>query len=200
MNEALEKASAVEQIHSLTNTIQAIATQTKLLSLNASIESARAGDLGKGFAVVASEIGTLAIQSADTIQSIDHIISEITNAVQTMANCLETSLSFMESHVMPDYENLISIGKQYNDDAVTVNETMTFFHDEIQKLIAIINTIDTSIHNIDTSVNDTSFAIQEMAEKNANIADSTSSTYNLAKTSSSYISDLHSIISTFQLD
>lgn len=200
MNEALEKASAVEQIHSLTNTIQAIATQTKLLSLNASIESARAGDLGKGFAVVASEIGTLAIQSADTIQSIDHIISEITNAVQTMTNCLETSLSFMESHVMPDYENLISIGKQYNDDAVTVNETMTFFHDEIQKLIAIINTIDTSIHNIDTSVNDTSFAIQEMAEKNANIADSTSSTYNLAKTSSSYMSDLHSIISTFQLD
>ncbi len=64
-------------ISKLVGLIQGIAEQTKLLSLNASIEAARAGDAGKGFSVVANEVGKLAEQSSTAAY-------EITNAISNM--------------------------------------------------------------------------------------------------------------------
>lgn len=62
------------QISSIINTIEDIAYQTNLLSLNASIEASRAGDAGKGFAVVAREIGKLATQSSGAASSTRNLI------------------------------------------------------------------------------------------------------------------------------
>ena len=59
--------------------ITAIAEETNLLSLNASIEAARAGDAGRGFAVVATQIQKLAEQSNESALTIDQIINELLN-------------------------------------------------------------------------------------------------------------------------
>ena len=70
---------STEEITKFVEIIGDIASQTNLLSLNASIEAARAGEAGRGFAVVAEEIGQLASESAETVQEINGIIEELTD-------------------------------------------------------------------------------------------------------------------------
>ena len=68
---------SAKTISAFTQAITDIATQTNLLSLNASIEAARAGDAGRGFAVVADEIRQLADQSSDSADKIKGIVEKL---------------------------------------------------------------------------------------------------------------------------
>lgn len=70
---------SVMDIQSAADLITEIASETSLLSLNASIEAARAGEAGRGFSVVASEIAKLAEQSSDSATKITSIITELLN-------------------------------------------------------------------------------------------------------------------------
>ncbi len=71
-----EIKSQSERINDTVNIIVDIADRINLLSLNASIEAARAGDQGRGFAVVADEIGKLATQTGDTIKDIKDVLQQ----------------------------------------------------------------------------------------------------------------------------
>lgn len=68
---------SAKEISKFSEAITSIASQTNLLSLNASIEAARAGDAGKGFAVVATEIGQLAVQSSNSAEEIKKIVEQL---------------------------------------------------------------------------------------------------------------------------
>ena len=82
--------ASVRRIGEAVEMISSIATQTNLLSLNASIEAARAGEAGRGFAVVASEISKLADESNNSAKQISDII-------QTLSDNSRTSMEMMEN-------------------------------------------------------------------------------------------------------
>ena len=74
--------NAVDSSMAIISSIQTIANQTNLLSLNASIEAARAGDAGKGFAVVATEVSNLSNSTKETTQNIAEILNNMNESVK----------------------------------------------------------------------------------------------------------------------
>ena len=109
LTSAMERISDTsKEIQNIIGAIEDIASQTNLLSLNASIEAARAGEAGKGFAVVADQIGKLASDSAqsavDTKELIEKALQEIENGnlitektVETLEEILASMKSFAEA-------------------------------------------------------------------------------------------------------
>lgn len=91
--QTMETNQSALDIRSATDLIADIASQTNLLSLNASIEAARAGENGRGFAVVAEEIRVLADQSTESAEKIKNIIEKLIDnsntSVQTMNSVVE---------------------------------------------------------------------------------------------------------------
>ncbi len=93
--EELNTSSAsIEQIISVINSI---ASQTSLLSLNASIEAARAGDAGRGFSVVAEEIRKLAEQSMESVKNIQKIVDTIRKQTQETVDVARKSSDIVNS-------------------------------------------------------------------------------------------------------
>ncbi len=86
-----------QNIGSFVAVINDIASQTNLLSLNASIEAARAGDAGRGFAVVANEIRSLADQSVHAVKQIQNIVSEIKVKTKDTVDTAKQAESIVES-------------------------------------------------------------------------------------------------------
>jgi hypothetical protein len=87
---AQEAQTALLSIQEITTLINKIADRTNLLSLNASIEAARAGDAGRGFAVVASEVGNLAQNTKTSAADISKKLLAIANVVKDIAVSIGT--------------------------------------------------------------------------------------------------------------
>lgn len=103
MREAMDKIQeSSKQVVGVIKAIEDIASQTNLLSLNASIEAARAGEAGRGFAVVAGEIGGLAKESADAVNTTRDLIKVSLDEIErgnAIMNDVVASLDEAVEHV-----------------------------------------------------------------------------------------------------
>lgn len=117
-----------------------IASQTNLLALNASIEAARAGEQGKGFAVVAEEVRKLAEESNMTVSQISEIIeefNELTNSSLLSVNKGNDLVKYgdeLMKEVALDYENMLSVFTQLQDDIALEHKNIQLVADNFKEM------------------------------------------------------------------
>jgi len=196
---AIAKAKDIEQINALTEAITSIASQTSLLSLNASIEAARAGEAGRGFAVVAGEIGSLASQSTETAKNITSIVAGVKNAAESMETCLRQMISFMEQTVIVDYENFIRVSEEYSSDARGFSGSMQIINTSIAELEENITDITKSVQDINTTVNEAAASINEIANKATDMVGYANNTEDKAGENAKCAMQLDEIVKWFKI-
>ncbi|GAA0775236.1 hypothetical protein GCM10009077_12190 [Roseibium denhamense] len=110
-------AQLAQNIGEVVNLISAIAEQTNLLALNATIEAARAGEAGRGFAVVASEVKELATQTAKATEQIETQVSEVQAATSDAVTAIASIAQTMEQ--VDEYTGTIATAVEEQGAATT---------------------------------------------------------------------------------
>ena len=98
VTEAMEQLQdKVDKVASIAKMILKISNETTILALNASVESARAGEAGRGFSVIADQIRELAEETKEFTESITHIVDELNVNATTVVNAVGVSLEAADS-------------------------------------------------------------------------------------------------------
>ncbi|MFA9465531.1 MAG: methyl-accepting chemotaxis protein [Velocimicrobium sp.] len=139
------------QIAVITQSIENIASQTNLLSLNAAIEAARAGEAGKGFAVVADEIRELANQSATAAMNTRELIQSTVSEIQS-GNEIVDSTSTSLAQVVASIQNMRTIIQETTALSIQQAKSMEKIDGGIEQISAVIqNTSATAEESSATS-------------------------------------------------
>ncbi|MCB6141880.1 methyl-accepting chemotaxis protein [Lachnospira pectinoschiza] len=132
------------KIDNIIVTIESIASQTNLLSLNASIEAARAGEAGKGFAVVADQIGKLAADSANSAAETKELISKTVQEIEK-GNAVTETVSQSFDRVIASMNTFADVAHQINETAVNQASALEQVNQGIDQLSAAVqNTASSS--------------------------------------------------------
>ena len=165
-----ELVEAMQHISETTNDIQvvigkieSIASQTNLLSLNASIEAARAGEAGKGFAVVADEIRQLAEKTRSETESIAQILDELFKNAEDAATAVSRSIEATNAQ-----DSMIA---KASESFSGMNENVNTLVQEIEGIDGMLNRLSDANNQIVDNISNLSATTEEVTSSSVQVAD-----------------------------
>ncbi len=197
-NQTNETNNSAQKIQEATDLISSIATQTNLLSLNASIEAARAGEAGKGFAVVAQEIGALAEQSASSANQIEQIIQSLVSnsqkAVETMDSVKEV-IDQQTEYVDKTAEIFSGV-----DNEITASlEGISLITDKIERLDETRKRVVDTVQNLTAIAEENAASTQETSASTTVVSTMMGDVSNIAERVSNTAIDIRNDVDVFKI-
>lgn len=183
MKKITESSGAMTNI---INIIGGISEQINLLSLNAAIEAARAGDAGRGFAVVADEISKLADETASSIKNIETFIAENDNEIKKGLTIVEESISTITKiigfigSITDVIDRIYTFMQQQIESNSEVSSEVVKVRDRSESVKMAIEEHKIAIQEISTSIQSISALTQKGVEESDEMADNSRSIASMA--------------------
>ena len=193
-----QTSDSVAKIADAANLISEIASQTNLLSLNASIEAARAGEAGRGFAVVAEEIGNLANQSDESAKTINSIVGELVDNSAKQVEIMKRMQSVSQEQVTAFTETkdifvkLRQSLQSCGDSARNISDSIHTMSDERDR-------IKGNIESLNDAATDNAASTEETSSMAAELDSEVSQSRELIADLESNLKELSDAMSMFQV-
>lgn len=184
-----------DRIQQAVEIIVDIADRINLLSLNASIEAARAGDSGRGFAVVADEIGKLALQTSDSIGEIKTVLSLNSQATDEGVTVIKNTAGNIKNMLGAMHENsnkIESLQQSILNEESHINKVI----DAMKKNMEMANKIGNETDEQKSYINESSELIQILSEALNNMNDQMSE---LSSTSKEIFNSANQVVSNIEV-
>ncbi len=172
-----------KEVAEFTNIIYNISNQTKMLALNASIESARAGEAGRGFAVVADQIRQLAEQTRSSTEEITRIVSELNENADEVMDSVNNSVEATESQ---------------NQKIAEAAAAFEILLDNMAVLISDIQEIDGRIYGLTDSNNKLVDNIMQLSAATEEVTASADQVKEMSESSMKYATTVRSAIAKIE--
>ena len=162
IQEISRESEGLMEINSVMNNI---ASQTNLLSMNAAIEAAHAGDAGKGFAVVADEIRKLAESSGDQSKTIGNVLKKIKDSID--------KITVSTSNVINKFEAIDSGVKVVSDQETTIRNAMEEQSEGSRQILDAVSQLNNITQNVKSETTEMMVGSKEVIHESKHLEDVT---------------------------
>ena len=187
--------SSSGKVHEATNLINDISDQINLLSLNASIEAARAGDYGRGFAVVAEEIGKLAEKTQVNAKVITRLVGETNSELRQTSESL-VNVAGTSKGIASIIEKFDAIMTEVNSMSMKDLEINTVMQENAGSILAGSGELRMSMHELKTAIDEITNSLAVINESTQDLASGASDLSGTANVLVGFSEELNDLLSS----